>query len=124
MVCPNFAIRAQCQVWFGQFLDGLPNSSGYVGQNLLFNGAPSAIGLFDAPFDAYKSAPINKADGNVHLRDTCRLGNDANSSVVDRYNRSHDVPNLFMVDGSSLVTGDRGQPTMRSWCWHSGLPLT
>ncbi len=32
--------------------------------------------------------------------------------VVDRYNRAHDVPNLFMVDGGSLVTSGLGQPTM------------
>ena len=28
------------------------------------------------------------------------------------YHRSHDVPNLFVCDGSSLVTSGRGQPTM------------
>lgn len=50
--------------------------------------------------------------GGVHLLGTCRMGNDPAKSVVDRYNRSHDVPNLFMVDGSSLVTSGRGQPTM------------
>jgi choline dehydrogenase-like flavoprotein len=32
--------------------------------------------------------------------------------VVDRYHRSHDVSNLFVCDGSSLVTSGRGQPTM------------
>jgi choline dehydrogenase-like flavoprotein len=31
--------------------------------------------------------------------------------VVDRWNRAHDVPNLFIVDGSSLVTSGRQQPT-------------
>ncbi len=50
--------------------------------------------------------------GNVHLLGTCRMGNDPSSSVVDKFNRSHDVENLFMVDGSSLVTSGRGQPTM------------
>jgi len=50
--------------------------------------------------------------GGVHLLGTCRMGNDPATSVVDRYNRAHDVPNLFMVDGSSLVTSGRGQPTM------------
>lgn len=50
--------------------------------------------------------------GGAHLLGTCRMGDDPDSSVVDRYNRAHDVPNLFMVDGSSLVTGGRGQPTM------------
>jgi choline dehydrogenase-like flavoprotein len=47
----------------------------------------------------------------VHLLGTCRMGNDPSSSVVDRYHRAHDVTNLFLVDGSSLVTGGRGQPT-------------
>jgi choline dehydrogenase-like flavoprotein len=49
---------------------------------------------------------------SVHLLGTCRMGNDPATSVVDRFNRSHDVPNLFMVDGSSMVTSSRGQPTM------------
>lgn len=47
-----------------------------------------------------------------HLLGTCRMGNDPKSSVVNKYHRAHDVPNLFIVDGSSLVTGGRGQPTM------------
>ena len=34
------------------------------------------------------------------------------SSVVDKFHRAHDVPNLFIVDGSSFVTSGRGQPTM------------
>ena len=51
-------------------------------------------------------------EGNVHLLGTCRMGNDPDSSVVDAMNRAHDVPNLFMCDGSSLVTSGRGQPTM------------
>ena len=48
----------------------------------------------------------------VHLLGTCRMGNDAARSVVDRYHRTHDVPNLFLCDGSSFVTSGRGQPTM------------
>jgi choline dehydrogenase-like flavoprotein len=54
----------------------------------------------------------NGQTGGVHLLGTCRMGNDPATSVVDRYNRSHDVPNLFMVDGGSMVTSGRGQPTM------------
>jgi choline dehydrogenase-like flavoprotein len=40
------------------------------------------------------------------------MGDDARVAVVDRYHRSHDVPNLFICDGSSMVTSGRGQPTM------------
>ncbi len=49
---------------------------------------------------------------SAHLMGTCRMGNDPATSVVDRYHRSHDVPNLFICDGSSFVTSGRGQPTM------------
>jgi choline dehydrogenase-like flavoprotein len=48
---------------------------------------------------------------STHLMGTCRMGNDPKQSVVDRYNRAHDVPNLLIVDGSSFVTAARQQPT-------------
>jgi choline dehydrogenase-like flavoprotein len=56
--------------------------------------------------------PVLLADGGVHLLGTARMGNDPRDSVVDRYHRTHDVPNLFICDGSSFVTSGRGQPTM------------
>jgi choline dehydrogenase-like flavoprotein len=56
--------------------------------------------------------PVLQADGGVHLLGTARMGNDPRDSVVDRYHRTHDVPNLFICDGSSFVTSGRGQPTM------------
>jgi choline dehydrogenase-like flavoprotein len=46
-----------------------------------------------------------------HLMGTMRMGTDPTRSVVDRFNRAHDVPNLFIVDGSSFVTSARQQPT-------------
>ena len=49
---------------------------------------------------------------SAHLLGTCRMGDDPATSVVDRDHRSHDVPNLFVCDGSSFVTSGRGQPTM------------
>jgi choline dehydrogenase-like flavoprotein len=55
---------------------------------------------------------VTEQTSSVHLLGTCRMGNDPATSVVDKYHRSHDVLNLFMCDGSSLVTSGRGQPTM------------
>ena len=57
-------------------------------------------------------APVSAQTSSVHLLGTCRMGNDPATSVIDRYHRCHDVPNLFLCDGSSLVTSGRGQPTM------------
>ncbi|HUR33945.1 MAG TPA: GMC family oxidoreductase [Vicinamibacterales bacterium] len=56
--------------------------------------------------------PIVPQTNSVHLLGTCRMGNDPRTSVVDKFNRTHDVKNLFLCDGSSLVTSTRGQPTM------------
>ncbi|HRI97443.1 MAG TPA: GMC family oxidoreductase, partial [Nocardioides sp.] len=46
-----------------------------------------------------------------HLLGTARMGNDPRTSVVDRWGRAHDVPNLFIVDGSVMVTGGSVNPT-------------
>jgi choline dehydrogenase-like flavoprotein len=40
------------------------------------------------------------------------MGNDPKTSVINRDHRTHDVKNLFLCDGSSLVSSGRGQPTM------------
>jgi len=56
--------------------------------------------------------PVNDTRGGAHNRGTCRMGNDPKTSVVDKYHRAHDVPNLFVVDGSNLVTGGRNHPTL------------
>ena len=55
---------------------------------------------------------VRENTGGAHLLGTCRMGNDPASSVIDKYHRTHDVPNLFLCDGSSFVTSGRGQPTM------------
>jgi choline dehydrogenase-like flavoprotein len=60
---------------------------------------------------AWKAEPQYRR-GSVHLLGTCRMGDDPASSVIDKYHRTHDVPNLFLCDGSSFVTSGRGQPTM------------
>jgi choline dehydrogenase-like flavoprotein len=55
--------------------------------------------------------PLRETTGSAHLMGTCRMGNDPATSVVDKFNRAHDVPNLFIVDGSSFVTSGRNHPT-------------
>jgi choline dehydrogenase-like flavoprotein len=60
----------------------------------------------------YWAHEIGLSTGGEHLLGTARMGDDPTTSVIDRYHRSHDVPNLFICDGSSFVTSGRGQPTM------------
>jgi len=46
-----------------------------------------------------------------HQMGTCRMGNDPETSVVNSWGRSHDVRNLFIVDGSIFVTAGAVNPT-------------
>ena len=46
-----------------------------------------------------------------HQMGTCRMGNDPSNSVVNSWGRSHDVKNLFIVDGSIFVTAGAVNPT-------------
>ena len=46
-----------------------------------------------------------------HLMGTARMGGDPATSVVNQWGRSHDVRNLFIIDGSIFVTAAAVNPT-------------
>jgi choline dehydrogenase-like flavoprotein len=72
-----------------------------------------ALEILDAAGAQKKwSFPIEEQQFAVHLLGTCRMGKDPKTSVINADHRTHDVKNLFLCDGSSLVTSGRGQPTM------------
>lgn len=49
--------------------------------------------------------------GAGHIMGTCRMGDDPKTSVVDRYQRSHDHRNLFVVGSSVFPTVGASNPT-------------
>jgi choline dehydrogenase-like flavoprotein len=49
---------------------------------------------------------------SIHELGTCRMGDNPKTSVLNKYNQSHDVKNLFVVDGGAFVTCGWQNPTM------------
>jgi choline dehydrogenase-like flavoprotein len=47
-----------------------------------------------------------------HWVGTVRMGNDAKTSVLDRFGRSHDIPNLFVGDASVFPAYPEKNPTL------------
>lgn len=51
------------------------------------------------------------APNTNHELGGCRMGEDPKRSVLNAFCRSHDVPNLYVVDGSAFATASEKNPT-------------
>ncbi|HEV3278877.1 MAG TPA: GMC family oxidoreductase [Terriglobia bacterium] len=49
---------------------------------------------------------------SIHEAGTARMGQDPKSSVLDQWNQTHDVKNLFVVDAASFVNSTEKNPTL------------
>jgi len=56
--------------------------------------------------------PGTGLSGGQHQAGTCRMGNDPQTSVVDKFCRVHDVDNLYVIDGSVHVTNGGFNPVL------------
>ena len=54
---------------------------------------------------------VPEAPATNHELGGCRMGPDPRTSVVDRDCRTHDVPNLYVVDGSVFPSASEKNPT-------------
>ncbi|MFN3388188.1 MAG: GMC oxidoreductase [Allosphingosinicella sp.] len=48
----------------------------------------------------------------IHEMGTARMGRDPRTSVLNRYNQAHDVPNLFITDGACMTSGGCQNPSL------------
>jgi choline dehydrogenase-like flavoprotein len=85
--------------------------------------AETAQEMFEAA--GFEILSINRAilpEGwSVHELGTARMGTDPRTSVLNQFQQSHDVKNLFVVDGSSHVSAGCQNPTwtIMALCWRS-----
>jgi choline dehydrogenase-like flavoprotein len=59
-----------------------------------------------------KNYDPNPPGYSIHEVGTCRMGDDPKTSVLNKWSQSHDIKNLFLVDGSSFVSSGWQNPTM------------
>jgi 2-methyl-1,2-propanediol dehydrogenase len=104
---------------------GQLDSSGLPGAQVHYDLHPNTRALLE--FGSARLAEIGRAAGAVgvdfqpmddafcqpgwHLMGTCRMSDDPETGVVDRWHRVWDTPGLVVCDGSSMVTGGAGNPT-------------
>jgi len=70
-----------------------------------------ATNAFESKLTDYRDASGVYRTPAWHMIGTCRMGSSPEMSVVNKWQQSWDVPNLFIVDGSVLTTGGMVNPT-------------
>jgi choline dehydrogenase-like flavoprotein len=78
---------------------------------LEFNIERAAQALAAAGVSNIATEAVNPFLGGAHLLGTARMGGDPERSVVDKWGRCHDVPNLYIFDGSVFATSAAVNPT-------------
>ncbi len=60
----------------------------------------------------YRRGEIDAFGSAIHEHGTCRMGSDPRKSMLDGYNRMHEVSNVLVVDGSAFPTATEKNPTL------------
>ncbi|MFZ5831721.1 MAG: GMC family oxidoreductase [Planctomycetota bacterium] len=60
----------------------------------------------------HRRLPGKGVSGGQHQAGTCRMGNDPKTSVTDRHGKVHETDNLFIADGSLMVTNGGFNPAL------------
>jgi choline dehydrogenase-like flavoprotein len=62
--------------------------------------------------DIKVQARVEEPGMAIHELGTARMGNDPKKSVLNAFNQTHDVKNLFVMDGASFVSSACQNPTL------------
>jgi choline dehydrogenase-like flavoprotein len=105
-----------------ELADGLTDSDGVPAAKVVYRVSENSRRLMDFHIDrareslvaagAYETmvAPSIRGTG-WHQLGTAVMGTDPATSVVDQWGRAHDVPNLYVFDGSTWPTSSGMNPT-------------
>jgi choline dehydrogenase-like flavoprotein len=70
---------------------------------MLENAGCKEVTIFDS------NAPIGKG---IHEMGTARMGHDPKTSVLNKFNQVHRVPNVFMTDGAFMTSSGTQNPSL------------
>jgi choline dehydrogenase-like flavoprotein len=125
----GFFVQGECLPRFGNFVEldqaekdawGIPalhiNASYGENEHAMAKAMRDQLGeIMDALKLEDRKPPqdeISIFGKNIHECGTARMGNDPKTSVLNAFNRVHDVKNVFVTDGASFVTQGCWEPTL------------
>lgn len=101
---------------------GDPDGEGMPGIKIQYRTSANSVAMMDWHLARVREVLLEMGAHQVivnsnlrgtgwHLMGTAVMGEDPGSSVVDPWGRSHDVPNLYVMDGSTFPTSSGVNPT-------------
>lgn len=78
---------------------------------LMMEAAGMEIFHYDDP-DSITAENMSAPGRGIHEMGTARMGRDPKTSVLNKWNQSHDVDNLFITDGSFMTSGGCQNPSI------------
>jgi choline dehydrogenase-like flavoprotein len=114
-----------------QFPNGLANSSGYVGKNLMLNSGAVAVGLFEHPLNDYKGFAVSRIFHDFYELDSQKVGFVGGGGLDARFDMT---PINFAMGGLPPGTPGWGKEfksalshnfnrTMEIFCHGTSLPV-
>jgi choline dehydrogenase-like flavoprotein len=69
----------------------------------------------------FERGSLDVNGGAIHEHSTCRMGADPKRSALNGFCQSHEVKNLFVVDGAAFTTATEKNPTLSilALCWRA-----
>ena len=80
-----------------------------------FEAGPScteSLAWMGAEVVNYQRNKLDFMGSAIHEHGTCRMGGDPKRSALNAFNQMHEVPNVFVVDGSAFPNASEKNPTL------------
>jgi choline dehydrogenase-like flavoprotein len=78
----------------------------------MYDTAESVLRAAKAEIVPFQRGSVDVSGSAIHEHGTCRMGDDPARSALNGLCQSHEVPNLFVVDGAAFPTATEKNPTL------------
>jgi len=78
----------------------------------MYDTAEAILRAAKAEILPFKRGSLDVAGSAIHEHGTCRMGDDPKRSALNGFCQSHEVKNLFVVDGAAFTTASEKNPTL------------
>jgi choline dehydrogenase-like flavoprotein len=78
----------------------------------MYDTAEAILRSAKAEILPFERGALDVNGGAIHEHSTCRMGADPKRSALNGFCQSHEVKNLFVVDGSAFTTATEKNPTL------------